>query len=227
MIIPIHKPSGPTSYDIIRQLKKITQISKIGHAGTLDPMAEGVLVVGITREGTKQLHQLIKKGKTYQAVLTLGAGSDTHDAEGKITPRAVKTQPTLAQIQAVAQDFVGEIEQIPPRYSAVKLKGTPAYKLARQGKEFQLQPKLVKIYQITIDDYQYPSLKLTVKTGSGVYVRSLARDIGARLKTNAYLTKLVRTQVGDFVLKDALTIEEFAEFWQKQEESSSAGQVTD
>ena len=216
-IFPIYKPIGISSFDVIRQLRKITGIRKIGHAGTLEPLAEGVLVVGITRNGTKQLHQLLKCDKEYLAEIKLGADTSTGDREGEEITVVVGQEPTLAQVDEALKSFEGEIEQTPHRYSAVKIKGQPAYKLARKGKEFQLQPKKVFIHQLEITKYQYPLVKIRAKVGSGVYIRSLARDLGKKLKTGAYLISLIRTRVGNFSADDSLSLQDFAQKWEDGE----------
>ena len=208
-IFPIYKPKGPSSFFIIKQLRVITGIKKIGHAGTLDPLADGVLVVGITRVGTKQLDSLIRKDKAYSAEVILGVTTATHDAEGEKNVVKVDQPPSLADIQAILPQFIGQIMQTPPRFSAVKIKGQPAYKRARAGEEFEIKSKKVSIKDIKIIKYQYPQLVLDVETGSGVYIRALARDLGKVLKTGAYLGGLTRTRVGQFTLDQALTVDEF------------------
>lgn len=216
-IFNLHKPKGPTSFNIVAQVRKITGVKKVGHAGTLDPLASGVLVIGVTREGTKQMHTLVKEGKEYIATIKLGQTSTTDDEEGEKTIVASSEEiknVTKENVESILPKFTGDIEQIPPLYSAIKVKGKSAYKYAREGKELELAPRQVKINEIEILTYEPPVLKLRVATGSGVYIRSLARDIGEELKIGAYLADLVRTRVGDFVLEDSMTIEAFAEYWE-------------
>lgn len=208
-IFPIYKPKGPSSFFIIKQLRAITGIKKIGHAGTLDPLADGVLVVGITRAGTKQLNFLIRQDKTYKAEVILGVTTATDDAEGEKAVITVDKIPSLADIKVALPQFIGEITQTPPLFSAVKIKGRPAYKRARAGEKFKIKPKQVLIKSIKIESYQYPQLVITVETGSGVYIRALARDLGEVLETGAYLGSLTRTRVGQFTLDQALTVDEF------------------
>jgi len=215
-IFPIYKPKGPTSHDIVYTLRKITGIKKIGHAGTLDPLAEGVLVVGITREGTKQMTQLVKKEKEYIAKIKLGEFSETDDAEGKKIPGEKKEAPNLEEIKEVIKHFIGTIKQVPPQYSAVKVKGQKAYKAARKGKSLELQPREVVVKDIELLDYSWPMLDLRIETGSGVYIRSIARDLGKALGTGAYLAELKRTRVGQFTEDQALSLEEFTEVWKKR-----------
>jgi len=189
-------------------LKKKYPGKKIGHGGTLDPLAEGVLVVGIGREGTRQLHTVLKgTNKTYIATIELGKTSETDDAEGPITQMIQPYDiPSLEDIQSVLSTFEGSILQIPPQYSAVKIDGVPAYKRARRGEQFTLKPKQVTINSIRLLKYEFPVISFKVVSGSGVYIRSLARDIGVKLKTGAYVTSLVRTAVGSYDQNEAIHI---------------------
>jgi len=212
-IFAIHKPIGISSFDVIRKLRKITNIRKIGHAGTLDPLAEGVLVVGITRNGTRQLNQLLKCNKEYLAQIKLGATTETGDREMVETVVEVESKPTQEEVEKVLQTFVGETEQKPHHYSAVKIQGQPAYKRVRRGEKVKIEPKKVVIHRLTIEKYNYPLLTVRAEVGSGVYIRSLARDLGEKLKTGAYLTSLVRTRVGEYSVDDAFTLEQFSKKW--------------
>jgi len=207
-IIPIYKPIGPTSHDIVDQVRKITGIRKVGHAGTLDPLAEGVLVIAITRQATKQISDIVKKEKEYEAKIKLGATSSTDDEEGEKT-EVSSVVPSAKEVEAVLPQFIGHIQQVPPVYSAIKVGGKKAYQEARQGNELELKAREVHIKDIELLNYEYPFLNLRVTTGPGVYIRSLARDIGEKLKTGAYLASLKRTRVGDFKLEDAYTLEDF------------------
>ncbi len=208
-IFAINKPKGPTSHDIIDQLRRITGIKKIGHAGTLDPLASGVLVVGIGREATKKLSEVVQKEKEYVAVIRLGEESTTDDAEGERKKFGVAEIPTLDNIKKIVEKFQGEIMQTPPVYSAVKIKGRPAHRRARKGEKIKLEPRKVTIREIEIIKYQWPDLELRVVTGPGVYIRSLARDIGNELQVGGYLSDLERVRVGEFVKNRAITTEEF------------------
>lgn len=210
MIIAVYKPKGPTSNDIIQLIKKKTGIKKIGHAGTLDPLAKGILVIAIGRQSTKELVKFVQKEKRYNATIRLGATSATDDAEGPIQKNNCPQKPNLRDIKKIINSFQGRIKQVPPLYSAVKVRGKEAYKLARSGKlsaaKRSLKPRLVEIKKIQIISYKWPYLKLQVTTGPGVYIRSLARDIGKQLKTGGYLYNLERTEVGQFNKKKALTL---------------------
>ncbi|OGK58805.1 tRNA pseudouridine(55) synthase TruB [Candidatus Roizmanbacteria bacterium RIFCSPLOWO2_02_FULL_43_10] len=197
-IIAVYKPKGISSYDVIRKLKQTFPGEKIGHGGTLDPLAEGVLVVGIGQDATRQLGEVLKgTQKEYEVIIKLGEISETDDSEGPIhTGSDIK--PSLSRVTDVLQQFMGEILQTPPQYSAVKVHGKPAYLRMRRGEKVVLEPRRVEILTIDVQSYQYPFLTLRIVCGSGVYIRSLARDIGSALKTGAYVYELKRTRVGDF-----------------------------
>ena len=198
-IFAVYKPKGPTSHDIINKLRRETGVKKIGHAGTLDPLASGILVVGVGREATKQLEAIVKKEKEYVAKIRLGMTSPTDDEEGiKTEIKIVGKMPTLGEIKKAAAKFQGEILQTPPVYSAVKVKGQEAYKLARKGQTPKLKPRKALIKEIEVLEYRWPHLELRLVTGPGVYVRALARDLGKALKTGGYLAELERTRVGEF-----------------------------
>ena len=223
-----YKPKGWTSYDVIRYLKRRLKENKIGHGGTLDPLAEGVLIIGIKKEGTKQLTQFLKgTEKEYIASIILGAVSDTYDKEGKITYITVHRWPTLEEIKEALKQFQGEITQTPPPFSAIKISGKPAYKLAREGKTFSLKPRKVFVSEIVLLSYAdkefvdktnekkqrnsilLKEIKIKLKVKSGFYVRSFANDLGKILNTGALLNELIRTRVGQFSIEEAIQIEDF------------------
>jgi tRNA pseudouridine55 synthase len=215
-IVLINKPAGPTSHDIVDEMRRITGIRKIGHAGTLDPFAKGLLVVLVGREATKRQSEFLTKDKEYLAVLKLGAETDSYDKTGKITNIYKGKLPAKKEIEAALKKFKGEILQTPPAYSAKKVKGKKAYQLARQGKEVKLEPVHITIKEIKITKYKPPYLKLKIKCGAGTYIRALARDIGKTLGCGAYLEELIRVKSGNFSLKDALSLSEFTpENWQE------------
>ena len=209
-IFAVYKPKGPTSYDIIHQIKRITGEKKVGHAGTLDPLASGVLVIAVGRESTKQLAEIVAKEKEYLATIHLGATSATDDAEGPISVIARKSDShrTDEAISSTLKTFIGKIKQTPPAYSAIKINGQRSYELARQGKQPQPKPRQVEIKDIKLISYKWPYLKIKVITGPGVYIRSLARYIGDKLGVGGYLYNLERTRVGQFTKKQCLKIEE-------------------
>jgi tRNA pseudouridine55 synthase len=220
-VILFNKPKNYTSYQIVEFFKKKTK-KKVGHGGTLDPLAEGLLILGIG-EYTKELNKFLKESiKTYIAEIILGAKSTTYDREGQLTRTefgAGQGNIELEKIKEVVNSFIGEIEQIPPPFSAVKIKGKPAYLLARKGKRVELKPRKVKIYDIKILDYNWPTLKIEVTSSSGTYIRSLANDIGEKLGCGGYLNDLKRTRINEFKVEQALTFEDiknnFLEFYAK------------
>lgn len=207
-IYPVYKPKGITSYDIIRKIKKeISQNNeKIGHAGTLDPEACGVLIIGIGREFTKKLNQITNQEKEYIAEIVLGEYSSTDDAEGQKIKIKFKKKPTKQEIKKIIKEFKGEIYQKPPLFSAIKISGKPAYFYARLGKKIELKSRLIKIKDILILKYKWPILKIKVICGKGTYIRSLARDIGQKLGTGGYLKSLIRTRIGDFTINKAIRL---------------------
>ena len=203
-IFAVYKPKGPTSHDIIDEIRKITGVRKVGHAGTLDPLARGVLVVGVGREATKKLNEIVAKEKEYIAVIKLGEESTTDDEEGGKSVRSVGIVEDVKIVKDVVESFVGVIEQTPPVYSAVKVGGRPAHRRARRGEKVELKAREVEIKEIEILDYEWPFLKMRVVTGPGVYIRALARDIGRKLGNGGYLYDLERIRVGEFVKEDAV-----------------------
>jgi tRNA pseudouridine55 synthase len=212
----INKPKGQSSHNVVSFLRKITKIKKIGHSGTLDPFATGLLILGIKREATKRLSQFLKMDKEYKACLKLGAESNTFDREGKIVRKKINEIPKIKEIKNVLKKFIGEINQVPPIFSAKKIRGKRLYQLARKGKKVRLKPQKVKIYQISILDYKFPFLKIKVKCSAGTYIRSLASDIGKALKCGAYLENLKRTKIGNFSLKDSIELSKLnSKNWQK------------
>lgn len=208
MIFAVYKEKGPTSRDVLNKIKKITGEKKVGHAGTLDPLAEGVLLVGIGRESTKKLHSEIFNEKEYLAVIFLGEKSITDDREGKKEKLKVKSPPTFDEVTEITFKFKGPLMQTPPYFSAVKVNGQESYKLARKGSFVPLKKRKTEVKENNILAYRYPLLKIKIVTGSGFYVRSLARDIGEKLKTGGYLYSLVRTRVGDFKIENCKNIED-------------------
>ena len=205
----INKPAGITSHDVVDRLRQITGIKRIGHAGTLDPLATGLLILGIGRESTKQLDRFLKLNKEYEAVLQLGAVSDTYDKTGEIQIVGNKKQLAVKDIKLALKKFKGEQRQIPPIYSAKKIKGRKAYELARKGEKVELQAWRIIIYKIKLKKWwkQKNQVKILVKCSSGTYIRSLGYDIGQELGVGAYLEELTRTKIGKFRLKKAVDLE--------------------
>ena len=207
MIININKPAGWTSFDVVKKVRGIIKEKKVGHAGTLDPFADGVLVLG-TGPDTKKLTDITMASKTYRAELTLGKSTDTQDRDGKISKEAVVPGLTRQTINAVLASFDGIQEQIPPMYSAKHVNGQRLYKLARRNKTVERVPVKITIYQISLMDYNEPVITFEVTCSKGTYVRVLGADIAAKLGTVGHLTALTRTSVGSYHITDAMTIEE-------------------
>ncbi|HVX48051.1 MAG TPA: tRNA pseudouridine(55) synthase TruB [Candidatus Saccharimonadales bacterium] len=209
-ILLVDKPAGWTSFDAVNYVRKLIARAegkkprqiKVGHTGTLDPFATGLLVLLVGRENTRRAGELAKLDKSYEVTLRLGAVSSTGDPEGEI--KAVSdTKPEEKTLEEALKRFTGQIEQVPPAYSAVKIDGRRAYKLAREGKEVKIEPRKVTINRLELLDYAYPQAKLIADVSSGTYIRSLVQDIGEALGTGAYTTELRRTRIGDFSVADA------------------------
>ncbi|MFA5133544.1 MAG: tRNA pseudouridine(55) synthase TruB [Patescibacteria group bacterium] len=222
--ILINKPSGPTSHDIIDRLRRITGERRIGHAGTLDPFANGLLIVAVGREATRQISDFSKLDKTYIAKLRLGATSDTQDRTGKIQLQITNEELRITEekIKKALEKFTGPQMQTPPMYSAKKIKGKKLYELARQGIEVEREPVKINVYyikllELTKEDKTENTTHLIIETrvSSGTYIRTLAHDIGQALGCGAYLEELARTEVGEHSLKDAADLEDLKNSWEK------------
>lgn len=205
-LIVINKPLGISSMDVIRKLRRITQIKKIGHNGTLDPLATGVMLVCIG-PATKKIRFLMGLDKTYTTTIDLSATSTTEDLEGIVTPYKVEKIPTQEDIEKVLPQFLGTITQIPPRFSAIKIQGKRAYKQARNDATITVPPRMVTINSIQITNYAWPHLELFIDCQTGTYIRSLGRDIGKALQTGGYLTKLERTSIGKYTIDQAIFLD--------------------
>lgn len=215
-ILLIDKPKEWTSFDVVNKIRRIVQSSElntsnkkrfpVGHTGTLDPMATGLLVL-LLGVYTKQAPALTKLDKTYEATMTLGQVSTTGDSEGQIS-KTSDMQPTKLQIEAVLQKFTGDIMQTPPAFSAIKINGQRAYKLAREGKAPEMKPRPAHINATALDSYAYPIVRFTTDVSSGTYIRSLVEDIGKELGTGAYMSDLRRTKVGNYSIANALTMDD-------------------
>ena len=209
MIININKPAGWTSFDVVKKVRGIIKEKKVGHAGTLDPFAEGVLVLG-TGPDTKKLTDITTANKTYWAELTLGKATDTQDRDGKISVVEVVPELTKETIAAVLTSLDGPQEQIPPMYSAKHVNGQRLYKLARKNKTVERAPVRISIDQISLLDYMEPVITFNVTCSKGTYVRVLGADIAAKLGTVGHLTALTRTSVGSYHISDATPIEKLS-----------------
>ncbi|MCK5613334.1 tRNA pseudouridine(55) synthase TruB [Candidatus Pacearchaeota archaeon] len=207
----INKPKDWTSFDVVAKVRNTLNVKKVGHTGTLDPKATGVLVLCVGK-ATKLAMEITATDKEYVAEITLGSTSTTDDQEGEITPFSENpNSPSQTDIEKLFPQFTGEIEQIPPIFSAIKIDGKRAYKSARAGEEIKMKSRNVTVHELEILDYKWPVLKLRVHCGKGFYVRSLARDIGKALNVGGYLSALQRTRVGQFTIDQAITVEEVGE----------------
>lgn len=211
-ILNINKPVGMTSHDVVARVRKILRQKRVGHTGTLDPLASGVLPICIG-QGTRVAEYLSESGKAYLAEIVFGTVTDTYDAEGTVLRRADASELTRAQVEQALPRFLGEQMQVPPRYSAIKLQGQPAYKLARAGEEVTLEPRRVVIERLDIRDWQPVTQRLTlaVECSKGTYIRSLAYDLGESLGVGAHLAALTRTRSGPFSLEESISLEQLVE----------------
>ena len=203
-LLLIDKPAGPTSHDVIRQLRRLSGIRRIGHAGTLDPLATGLLLVCVGR-ATRLLEYLLDKPKSYEAAVRLGQSTDTFDAQGTVVAER-PVDVSSVEIEAALQPFRGPIVQYAPAYSAVKRDGVPLYKLARQGVEVERPSREVTIYDLEISSWQEPLVHLDVTCSSGTYIRSLADDLGNALGCGGHISALRRTTVSDFSVDQAAVL---------------------
>ncbi len=209
----IDKPSGWTSFDVVAKVRGIlkhagVQKPKVGHTGTLDPLATGLLIL-VLGSYCKRAQEFSKLDKTYEVTMKLGQTSMTGDEEG--VKQVVSTKkPRLDEVQSALDSFTGEIMQTPPIYSAIKVNGQRAYKLARDSKEVKLEPRKVKVNRLQVTSYNYPEIRFIVEVSSGTYVRSLVHDVGQRLSTGAYMKGLVRTSVGMFNINGAMSVNEIS-----------------
>jgi tRNA pseudouridine55 synthase len=209
-IILIDKPEDITSYDVIRKLKKVFKTGKIGHAGTLDPFATGLLVVAIGK-ATRILEYLSSKDKAYEFELRLGIKTDSFDITGKVIEENDFSYITKEKLEEVLDEFKGEILQVPPIFSAKKIKGERLYEKARRGEIINIPPSKVKIHEIRLLDFKPPDAKIMAKVSKGTYIRSLVQDIGLKLGCGATTTKLRRIEVGKFNVKDSIPLDKVNE----------------
>lgn len=201
-ILLVDKPKGITSFTLVGRLRRLLGVKKIGHAGTLDPFATGVMVMLIGREYTRLSDQFLHEDKEYLAELYLGASTDTYDSEGKVLSES-SLHPTLEELEAVIEEFQGQILQTPPMYSAKKVGGRKLCDLARQGKEVERKAQLVEV-KISLLSYNYPKAVIRVAASKGTYIRSLGHDIGERLGCGAHLSELRRLRSGGFSIEDCI-----------------------
>ncbi len=203
----VYKPAGITSHDVVSCLRRVTKIKQIGHTGTLDPFAEGLLLVCIGK--ATRLIEYLDDDKAYTGVIQLGSATDTYDKEGKIIKTSDK-MVTKTDIESALIHFTGEIEQLPPIYSAIKVNGKKLYQYAREGKEVKIEPRRVNISSLEILDFDEANRQVTlhIECSKGTYIRSIANDLGEKLGTYGHLIKLIRTKVGDFKVNDSIKLDE-------------------
>jgi len=213
MFLLIDKPKGMTSHDVVDRVRQITGERRVGHAGTLDPNATGLLIIGVGRESTKKLGMIARDTrKTYLADVSMGEERDTDDAEGKVTERAKGVlPPSKREVERTLNGFVGEGEQIPPQFSAIKMQGKKAYEIARKGNKITLQPRNISVYRINLIRYSYPKLTFETEVSAGTYIRALARDMGRQLGMGAYLSDLRRTAIGTYSVEQAVQLASLTE----------------
>jgi tRNA pseudouridine55 synthase len=209
-IININKEPGMTSHDVVSRVRKLIHQKRVGHAGTLDPLASGVLPI-CAGQGTRVAEYLSEAGKAYRAEIIFGEVTDTYDAEGTVIRTADASMLSLAQIAEVLPEFSGPQMQMPPLYSAIKIQGQPAYKRARAGEAVTMEPRAIQIYHLEVLQWQAPRLTLAIECSKGTYIRSLAYDLGERLGCGAYLAALVRTRSGPYLLSQSVTLAQLAE----------------
>lgn len=206
----IDKPVGMTSHDVVQAIRNGTGLRRAGHTGTLDPRASGVLVI-LVGPAVRLSEYVSASDKRYQAIIRLGGTTDTYDAEGKFTPTKDPANITEAEFEEALKTFVGEIEQTPPPYSAVKVQGRKAYEMARKGEEVELEPRTITVHHLEVLEWTPPEVVIDVHCSSGTYVRSLANDLGKKLGCGAYLVGLRRTKSGKFTLRDAVPLRKLQE----------------
>jgi tRNA pseudouridine55 synthase len=202
-VLNINKPPGMSSRAVVDRLALLLPRGKIGHAGTLDPLASGVLIVCLG-SATRLVEYLQRMAKTYRAVIRLGARSDTLDADGRVEDVENPRIPEECDVRRVLAEQVGEIHQLPPEYSALKVMGKRAYKLARGGRDVALRPRIVRVDRVELVAYHWPHLELEIDCGGGTYIRSIARDVGDELGCGGLIDSLVRTRIGPFGIEDAV-----------------------
>ena len=211
-VILIDKPQGMTSFGVVARLRRVlsNQVGKkvkVGHTGTLDPFATGLMII-VTGKKCREAETFTKLDKWYEAEIILGKNSSTGDPEGEITDVS-NYEPSLEEVQRVISQFVGKIEQTPPIFSAIKINGERAYKLAREGKLVEIPKRVIEIYSLELLAYEYPKLKIRTHVSSGTYIRTLAVDIGEKLGTGAYCENLRRIKIADYSIDAAKTLADF------------------
>lgn len=205
-LLLVNKPSGITSFKVVSVIRKKLNVKKTGHCGTLDPLAQGLMIV-LVGKATKQQDKFMKQDKVYYAKIKLGIKTDTGDLEGNIISESDFSKITIEQIKAVCNSFIGEIEQEPPMYSALKVNGKKLYELARKGITIERKKRKITIYNIDVLNFNGSEIEIRVKCSSGTYIRVLVQDIGSKLKTDATLSYLRREEIGRYTLNDSVLLE--------------------
>lgn len=206
-ILPVDKPRGGSSFEVVEAVRDGTDIQKVGHAGTLDPLASGLLLILVARPATRLQAACMHLPKTYAATLRLGETTPSHDTETEVLERADPTGITRKDLDAVCEAFVGPLSQVPPMYSAVKIDGERLYEKARRGETVERPPRQVRVGRFEIVEWSSPDLSVRVECSKGTYIRALARDIGEELGVGAHLTALRRTAIGSFAVEDSWGLE--------------------
>ncbi len=209
-VLVIDKPTGMTSHDVVNVVRRGTGIRRVGHTGTLDPRASGVLVI-LVGPAVRLSEYISASDKRYQAIIRMGTATDTYDAEGAFTREEVTVDVTEEQFEAELKKFEGEVEQTPPAYSAVKVNGRKAYEMARKGEEVELEPRIIQVHHLEVLEWATPEVVVDVHCSSGTYIRSLANDLGEVLGCGAYLVGLRRTKNGRFSLRDSTPLRKLQE----------------
>lgn len=204
-ILNINKPAGITSHDVVSRVRKIAGMKKVGHTGTLDPFATGVLIVCLGK--STKIIRFLKDDKEYIGEIKLGIKTDTYDVDGNIVERGDISGVTDDRIREQAKNFIGDIEQTPPIYSAIKVNGKKMYELARAGEEVEVKKRSVTIYHLEVLHIELPFVKIKVRCSAGTYIRSIANDLGENLGCGGYLHTLVRTKVGDFSIENSVDLQ--------------------
>ena len=220
-VLLINKPLHWTSFDVVRKIRSTVKIKKVGHAGTLDPLATGLLIV-CTGKFTKKINEFMAREKEYTGSFTLGATTPTYDLESQ--PENFKDYQYVTQneLQELTKRFTGEIRQVPPAHSAIKQGGKPVYEMARKGITVNLEPRTVFIKEFVITRIELPLVYFKVVCSTGTYIRSLAQDFGAALGCGAYLSSLCRTKIGEFTLEDAMSMKAFQQMWESIKHGSNS-----
>ena len=211
LILNIYKPSGMTSFDVVYKIRKKLDVKKVGHAGTLDPLAEGILLI-LVGKATKQSASLTGLAKSYRAEIILGRETDSYDTDGSLIAERDSSSLETDEIELALQNFRGETEQIPPMYSAVKVDGKKLYELARKGIEIERKARKVNIDKLELIGWNPPHLEIEIDCSKGTFIRSLAHDIGQLLGCGGCIEKLIRTRVGDYTIEESLNLNEFLEY---------------